>query len=208
MKPASKPKIIDITKVSEYEKYLYRCLIGPFARYKRRVEYLKTAIAKGFHKKLLIFNEGVVGQIEYSPAEVSYYPIVGDKTTVVNCIWVLKKAKGHSFGKQLLDNAIKGAKGADSLATIALENHWSPWFKKSEMERLGFRPLESIKVAHKTKYKGTVFSIYLMWMPIAERAKPPTWNKQKILEGVDSCIAHPLYHPQAYEQKRILYIVQ
>lgn len=109
-KSVSQIKIINITKVSEYEKHLYRCLIGPFRRYKKRREYLKKAIPKGFHKKLLIFDGDVVGQIEYAPAEVSYYPITGDNITVMNCIWVLRKAKGHNFGKRLLEDMIKKRK--------------------------------------------------------------------------------------------------
>ncbi len=204
MKLASEAKIIDITKMSEYEKHLYRCLTGPFRRYKRRMEYLKKAIPKGFHKKLLILNGEVVGQIEYSPAEFSYYPIIGDNIIVMNCIWVLRKAKGHNFGKKLLEDMTKSEKDASGFATIALENHWSPWFKKWEMEKLGFKPLDSIKVVHKTKYEGQVFSIHLMWMPITENTKPPTWNQQKLLEGITFCILHPLYHPQTYEQKQIL----
>jgi len=204
MKLVSQTKIVDITKNCEYEKYLYRCLAGPFRRYKKRIEYLRKAIPKGFHKKLLIFNGEVVGQIEYSPAEVSYYPVMGDNKIVMNCIWVLRKAKGHNFGKRLLEDMIKSEKDASGFATIALENHWSPWFKKGKIEKLGFKPLDSIKVAHKTKYKGQVFGIYLMWMPITESAKSPTWNQQKLLEGITSCILHPLYHPQTYEKKQIL----
>jgi len=204
MKGSFQTKIVDITQIGEYEKYLYRCLTGPFRRYKKRIEYLEKAVPRGFHKKLLILDGEVVGQIEYSPAEVSYYPIVGDNIIVMNCIWVLRKAKGHNLGKQLLEDMMKSEKGAAGFATIALENHWSPWFRKMEMEKLGFKPIDSIKVTHKTKYKGKVFSIYLMWMPTTENAKPPTWNKQKLLEGITSCIAHPLYHPQTYEQKQIL----
>ena len=204
MKLASQNKIVDITQIGEYEKYLYRCLTGPFRRYKKRIEYLKKAIPKGFHKKLLIFNGEVVGQIEYSPAEVSDYPIMGDNIIVMNCVWVLRKAKGHNFGNQLLEDMIKSEKDAAGFATIALENHWSPWFKKWQIEKLGFKSLDSIKVVHKTKYKGKVFSIYLMWMPTTENAKPPTWDHEKLLEGVTFCIAHPLYHPQTYEQKQIL----
>ena len=197
-------KIIDITTLSEYEKYLQRCLAGPFRRYKKRTEYLKKAIQKGFHKKFLIFNGAVVGQIEYAPAEASYYPIIGDNTTVMNCIWVLKKAKGHNFGKQLLEDMMKSEKDAAGFATISLENHWSPWFKKEQIEKLGFKPLDSIEVAHKTKCKGQVFGIWLMWMPTNENAKPPTWKVQKLLEGITSCVLHPLYHPQTYEPKQIL----
>lgn len=204
MKLASEAKIINITNKSEYEKYLYRCLAGPFRRYKKRIEYLKKAIPKGFHKKLLLYNGQIIGQIEYAPAEVSYYPIIGSNIIVMNCIWVLRKAKGHNFGKQLLEDMMKSEKKTAGFATIALENHWSPWFKKWQMEKLGFKPLNSINVTHKTKYKGHVFSIHFMWMPTVGKAKPPTWNRQKLFEGITSCTAHPLYHPQTYKEKEIL----
>jgi hypothetical protein len=204
MELVSETEIVDITKNGEYEIYLHRCLAGPYRRYKKRTEYLRKAIPRGFHKKLLIFNGEVAGQIEYSPAEVSYYPIMGDNIMVMNCIWVLKKAKGHNFGKLLLEDLMKSEKDASGFATIALENHWSPWFKKEEIEKLGFKSLDSIKVAHKTKYKGRVFKIHLMWMPTTENSKPPTWNQRKLLEGVTTCILHPLYHPQTYEPKQIL----
>ena len=199
--------IIDITEIAEYEKHLHRCLVGPPSkRYKKRIEYLKKAIPKGFRKKLLIFDGDVVGQIEYAPAEASYYPIIGDNIIVMNCIWVLRRAKGHNFGKRLLADMIESEKDAAGFATIALENHWSPWFRKRQMEKLGFRAVDSIDVVHKTKYKERVFSIYLMWMPKIENAKLPAWNKEKLLEGITSCVAHPLYHPQTYEPKRILAI--
>ena len=94
---------------------------------------------------------------------------------------------------------MKSEKDATGFVTIALEKHWSPWFKKWQMEKLGFKPIDSVKVAHKTKHKGQAFSIYLMWMPTTENTKPPAWNKQKLLEGVTFCIAHPLYHPQAWK---------
>jgi len=204
MKLASEIRIVDVTRNGEYEIFLHRCLAGPFRRYKKRTEYLRKAIPRGFHKKLLIFNGEVTGQIEYSPAEVSYYPMKGDNIIIMNCIWVLKKAKGHYFGKLLLENVIRSEKEAAGFATIALENHWSPWFKKEEIEKLGFKSLGSIKVAHKTKHKGRAFKIHLMWMPTAENSKPPTWNQQKLLEGITPCILHPLYHPQTYEPKQIL----
>jgi len=204
MKLASRMRIVDITRLGQYDEYLHKCLAGLGARYKRRAEYLEKAIPEGLHKKLLIFNEEVVGQIEYSPAYVSYYPIMGDSIIVINCIWVLRKAKGHNLGKQLLEDMMKSEKDASGFATIALENHWSPWFRKSEIERLGFKPLVSIEVTHKTRHKGRVFSIHLMWMPITEKVKPPSWNQQKLLEGITSCMLHPLYHPQTYVKKQIL----
>ena len=199
MKSVSQIRIIDITEVSEYEKHLYRCLTGPFRRYKKRQRYLEKAIPKGFRKKLLISDGGIVGQIEYVPAEVSYYSITGNNIIVMNCIWVLRKAKGHNLGRRLLQDMTKSESDAAGFATIALENHWSPWFKKWQTEKLGFKPIDSIKVAHKAKHKGQVFSIYLMWMPRTQNAEPPKWEKQKFLEGLTFCTAHPLYHPQTWE---------
>lgn len=198
-------EIIDITTGSKYEKYIYRCLGGPPSKhYKKRVEYLKQAIPKGFHKKLLIFNREVVGTIEYAPSEASYYPIRGDKTIVMNCIWVLRKARGHHLGKSLVQDMVQSEKHASGFACVALENHWSPWFRKRQMEKLGFDPLELINVTHRTKFKSRPFNIYLMWLQSKPNAKPPIWDWQKLLEGITFCIAHPLYHPQTYKPSRIL----
>jgi hypothetical protein len=205
MKPNCKVKIIDITRNSQYEKYLYKCLAPmPFRKYKKRQKYLESAILKGFHKKLLFLNDEVVGQIEFAPAEVSGYPIKGDNIIVMNCVWVLRRAKGHNFGRQLLRDMIESEKNAAGFATIALENHWSPWLRKEQMEKLGFMSIDAITVEHKTKHVGECFQIHLMWLPRASNAKPPMWDKDKILEGEEFCMAHPLYHPEKPEIKEIL----
>jgi len=204
MKSNSEIKIVDITKNSDYEKYLYRCLAPmPFRRYKKRQRYLETAIPRGFHKKILILNGDVVGQIEYAPAEVSGYPIKGENIIVMNCIWVLRRAKGHNFGKQLLADMMESEKKAMGFATIGLENHWSGWLKKEQMEKLGFKSLASFTLMHKTKHVGQWFKMHLMWLPRTENAKPPTWNKRKLLKGVEWCTAHPLYHPEKLALKEI-----
>jgi len=199
-------RIVDITRTEKYRRYLYRCITGPPSKQcSRRLEYLRQAVPKGFHKKLLLLGEQVVGQIEYSPAEASCYPIVGENVVVMNCVWVLRKAGGHGFGKMLLKDMMEAERDASGFATIALENHWSPWFRKHQMEKLGFKPLCSICVRHKAK-RRRAFNVYLMWMPNAKNARPPRWNQQKLLEGVTSCTAHPLYHPQTYGPKQILEI--
>jgi len=207
MKPRSKITIVDITKNSEHEKYLYRCLAPmPFRRYWRRQKYLEAAIPRGFHKKILVLNGDVVGQIEYAPAYVSSYPIEDDNVVVMNCIWVLRRAKGHNLGKQLLADMMESENKAAGFATLGLENHWSGWLKKEQMEKLGFKSLDSVTVTHKTKHEGQCFKMHLMWLPRARNAKPPTWNKRKLLEGVDVCTAHPLYHPEKLNVKEIFVI--
>ena len=203
MKPAGQPRIVDIAQTGKYRRYLLRCIVGPPSKQcKQRREYLEKAISRGFHKKLLLLNEQIVGQIEYSPAEVSYYPIIGDNLIVLNCISILRKAGRHGFGKRLLEDMIASEKEASGFATVALENHWSPWFKKEQMEKLGFKDIDSITVTHKTK-RRQAFKIHLMWRPNTKNAKQPTWNKQKLLKGITSCTAHPFYHPQTYAPKQI-----
>jgi hypothetical protein len=190
--------------MQNYRKYLDRCLVGPPSKgYEKRKMYLRNSIPRGFHKRLLIHNKEVVGQIEYSPSEVSYYPITGENLIVMNCIWVLCRAKGYGFGRQLLKNMIDNEKDASGFATISLESHWSPWFRKEQMEKLGFKAIDSIRVAHKTKHRTEIFTIHLMWMPRTKSARTPTWNKLQLLEGITACIAHPLYHPKSYEPKQI-----
>jgi len=99
---------------------------------------------------------------------------------------------------------MKSEKNACGFATIALESHWSPWLKKEQMEKLGFEPIDSIKLMHKIKHKGQRFEIYLMWLATIKNASLPTWDKPKLLEGIDFCLAHPLYHPEKPKLKEIL----
>lgn len=207
MESKSEVEVMDITRNSGYESYLYRCLAPmSFRRYRKRREYLEGAISRGFHKKLLIFNGEIVGQIEYAPPEASGYPIMGDNIIVMNCIWVLRKAKGRNLGRRLLNAMTENEGAATGFATIALENHWSPWLKRAQMEKLGFKPLDSIKVTHKKKHRGQCFEIYLMWLPTTKNPDMPTWNKRKLLEGVNFCMAHPIYRPEKSGLKEILQV--
>ena len=200
-----KVRIVDITQNAQYERYLYKCITpAPFGRYRKRREYLATATPRGFHKKLLTVNDEVVGQIEYAPAEVSGCPIRGENIIVMNCIWVLRRAKRHNLGKQLLSDMIESEKNAAGFATIALESHWTPWLKKNQMEKLGFKSLDSVKVVHKAKHVGHPFKIHLMWLPTTKSTNKPKWDKTKLLKGIDFCAAHPLYRPESSKLKEIL----
>jgi len=207
MKVNSGVQFIDVTENPEYERFLYGCLFHSRrdtygdqfhsrrnAFYKQRHEYLLSAIPKGFRKKILIFQEDPVGTIEYAPTEGSGLPIIGDNIVVMNCIWVHRKARGHNFGKQLLKDMIESEKEASGFATIALENYWGPYFKKSEIESLGFKPVKSMKVRHKTKNRERCFELHLMWLPVTEDSEPPTWDESRLLEGVYFCRGHSLYH--------------
>ena len=207
MDAESAVKIVDAAENPEYEGYLYRCLFhvrkdtykNHFRRrgstfYDHRREYLRRAIPKGFHKKILMFEGDQVGTIEYAPAEGSGLPITGDNIVVMNCIWVHRKAQGHSFGKLLLKDMMESEKGTSGFATIALENYWGGYFKKSDMESLGFKSVKSLKVRHKTKNRNRCFELHLMWLPRKRGSRPPVWDESKLLEGVYFCRGHSLFH--------------
>ncbi len=77
--------------------------------------------------------------------------ISGEHVIVMNCVSVLRKAKMHGFGRLLVEHMVKSKRNVYGFATIALENHWGPWFTKDQIERLGFRSVDSIDLVHKTK---------------------------------------------------------
>jgi hypothetical protein len=200
-------EIVDAAESPKYEEYLYRCLFharkdmygNHFRRrrsnfYDHRRAYLRHAIPRGFHKKILIFEGDQVGTIEYAPVEGSGLPIIGDNVIVMNCIWVHRKTHGHSFGKRLLKAMRETEKGASGLATIAMENYWGPYFKKSEIESLGFESVKSIRVRHKIKNRERRFELHLMWLPMIKGSKHPTWDESKLLQGVYFCRGHSLFH--------------
>jgi len=173
-------------------KHLYKCLAPhPYRRYRKRAQYLEKAAPRGLRKEILFMDGDAVGQIEYAPAAVSAYPVSGVDVYVMNCIWVLRRAKGHRFGRMLMERMIEYVGDSAGIATVALEGYPSPWLKFPHMEYLGFRPLESRKMRHKKKHRDVCFKAYLMWMPLRGDAEPPVMDWKEILRGVDFCIAHP-----------------
>lgn len=200
-------EIFDATESPNYAGYLYKCLFHSkkdeyknyfhrrrSAFYDCRHKYLKCAIPQGFRKKILVFEGDPVGTIEYAPATGSGLPISGHNVVVINCIWVQRKGQGHHFGKLLLKAMMESEKRASGFATIALDNYWGPYFKKSEMERLGFESVKSVRVRHKTKNRGRCFELHLMWLPVTKDSKSPVWDESKLLEGVHFCRGHSLFH--------------
>ena len=178
-------------------RFLYKCLAPhPFRKYRKRDRYLDEAAPKGLRKEILFMDGDAVGQIEYAPAEASAYPISGHEVYVMNCIWVLRRAKNHGFGRMLMKGMVNKICNAAGIATIALEGHPSPWLRLPHMEYLGFRSLDSARMRHKVKHRDVCFRTHLMWMPLRANAEPPEMDWKALLRGVDFCIAHPLYRAE------------
>lgn len=99
-----------------------------------------------------------------------------------------------------MKDIVESERNTNGFVTIGLENHWSSWFKRWQMEKPGFTSLDSIAVTHKTKHKEQLFKIHPMWLPATENARPPTLNKKGLLKGVSFCLGHPFYRPQTWKE--------
>jgi hypothetical protein len=198
-------EIVDAIDDPKYEQLLYRCLIRRKAKWipvknrenyeeNLRYRYLKDVVPKGFHFKVLFHDGDYVAMVEYAPAEFSGYPITGDGVVVMNCVWVLRKYGGNDYGRVLVRDMMDSEREASGFATIGLENQWTGWLTKKQMEVLGFESVRSIELAHKMKHRGRRFTLHLMWLPAKGEAEPPTWDESKLLEGYYVCDSHPLYH--------------
>ena len=199
-----KVEFIEVMSTRGYEDYHYKCLTAMTKRrYRKRTLYLEWAKPRGLQKEVLFVDGDAVGMIEYAPAGSSAYPICGSGVWVVNCIWVLRRAKGHHYGKALMSRTIDSVEDAGGLATIALEGHHSPWLKLRQMEYLGFRSIDSRTMRHRVKRPEACFRTHLMWMPLAEEATPPRMDWEEMLKGVDFCIAHPLYRAERLKLEKV-----
>jgi len=197
-------EIIDVTENPKYERFLYRCIFHVkkslarsviFKNYEYRHKYLKSAIPRGFHKKVLFYRGNHVGMIEYAPAQASGLPIKGKNIIVMNCIWVHRSGAGNHFGKRLMIHMMEENKEANGFATLGCgKTFYSAFIRKDDMEKIGFKSVKSIRVKHKGIRKAKPFTIHLMWLPITKNAKPPSWDESKLLEGLFFCEGHPLHH--------------
>ncbi len=202
MEQYSSVKIVDVSHKPEYRRLLVGCIFHlrkqiPLKRlYKRnseRVAYLKSAIPKGYHMKVLFYKGDPTGMIEYGPPEAAGLPIEGRNIIVMNCIWVHRRTPGKNFGALLMSDMMESEKHAAGFATIGLENYWMIWLQKQHMEKLGFRSIRSVRLKHKIYKKGHCFAVHLMWLPNMKGAKFPDWNESQLFYGVDFCNSHPLY---------------
>jgi GNAT superfamily N-acetyltransferase len=190
-------KIVDAIRDPELGKFLYKCLAPITHRpYRKRTRYYEGAVPGGLGKEVLFLDGAAVGMIEYAPVGASGYPISGEGVWVMNCVWVLRRAKGHRLGRMLMGRMLEAAEGASGFATIALEGHHSPWLRLPQMEYLGFRSIDSMRMRHRVKWPEVCFRTHLMWMPLGEGSEPPVMDWGEMLRGVDFCIAHPLYRAE------------
>lgn len=171
-----------------------------------RLGYLRVARERGLRKLLLLHEETVAGQLETVPPEVSGFPVSGEGLLFVHCIWVQEAYTGLEGGRRLLA-AAAATEGVRSLATVAY-NEVLPWMPMSFFEAQGFTCIDQLETGR--FYENVPIVAYLMWRPLADDAPPPTWDREKFLDGVDFCPAYPwmfgkrLYWGDRYDHHAVL----
>ena len=201
-------EVVDIKQHPRREEIMARCLApeeipenDPI-----RMGYLRLAWPRGLNKVLLLHDKRVVGQIEYAPPESSGLPVSGEGVSVVHCVWVLDAYTGLEGGRRLL-SACAVASMAQSLVTVAY-NHTLPWMPAGFFESHGFVALDQVETGR--FFEDTPIVAYLMWRPVCSGAPQPTWDRDKLLDGVDFCPAYPwlfgkrIYWGQKYPYQGVI----
>ena len=83
--------------------------------------------------------------IEYAPLETAWAPIVGDNYIYLYCLWVTGDAKGHGYGRALMEYCIADAKAKGKSGICMLGAHKQKgWLSdQSFAKKFGFVPVDS-----------------------------------------------------------------
>jgi uncharacterized protein YciI len=206
--PEESFRVVDAKTHPRFLELVVRCFAPSQILEDDRVRrgYLMHAEPRGLRKLLLVMENEVAGQIEFAPPEASGLPVSGQSVTVIHCLWVQGAFTGLEGGRRLLA-ACAAQAGTDSLATIAY-NASLPWLPRSFFQTHGFVTLDQVETGR--FYGDLPIVAYLLYKPLRPGASPPTWDREKLLEGVDFCPAYPwlfgkrLYWGESYAWKGVV----
>ena len=77
------------------------------------------------------FSEGLVFKrldergkvfIEYAPIEAAWRPVVGERYSVIHCLWVSGRFKGNGWGARLLEECVNDARKAGSAGVAVVSS--------------------------------------------------------------------------------------
>ncbi len=153
-----------------------------------RSDFLRRTCHRGLQKLLLRYEGDTIGQIELAPPGVAALPLAGDGAIIVHCLWVVDAYAGLDAGRQLLAAAATRNPEARSLVTVAYNSELA-WLPRSFFLRNGFVTIDQVDTGR--FFGDTQITAYLMWRPLRDGAPRPSWNRNRLLEGVEFCPAYP-----------------
>ena len=83
--------------------------------------------------------------IEYAPLETAWVPVIGDNYLYIYCLWVQGEAKGHGYGRQLMEFCIADArkKGKSGICMLGAQKQ-KAWLSDQQFAaRFGFQAVDT-----------------------------------------------------------------
>jgi len=98
------------------------CAIGSDKVNRARANQKKEWLSKRFSKGHRFLKADVRGKvfIEYSPAEVSIFPVEAEGFALIQCFWVSGRFKGHGLGRKLYDQVEADCRAAGYKGIVAV----------------------------------------------------------------------------------------
>lgn len=83
--------------------------------------------------------------LEYAPLETAWVPVVGDQFLYLYCLWVTGDAKGHGYGRALMESCLADARSAGKAGVCMLaSDKQKAWLSdQSFAEAFGFQTVDT-----------------------------------------------------------------
>ena len=99
--------------------------------------------------------------IEYAPLETAWVPIMGDNYIYIYCLWVSGSAKGHGYGRALMEYCIEDAraKGKSGVCMLGAKKQKSWLSDQAFAKKFGFETVDATENGYELlalSFDGTV----------------------------------------------------
>ena len=130
----------------------------------------KEWLKQRFEEGLVFYRSAERGKcfIEYIPAENAWVPIDAAGWLYINCLWVSGSLKGHGYSSELLEECLRDAKaqGKNGVCILCAEGRKRDYLADSKfLTHKGFQVSDISDCG-----------INLMYLPLAENARPPKFK--------------------------------
>lgn len=105
----------------------------------KREHWFDEMFKRGLRGWIAFQDQAPVGYVEYLPIEAAPYPVVGQNTNFLTCLWVLPHAKHLGIGGSLLAACLGDS--PNGVATIAYQGEYKP---VEFFAHFGFRKVDSM----------------------------------------------------------------
>jgi len=156
---------------------LYYCLPrSGIVNAKSRRAYLRSVSKRWFRKFIALDNGKPIAQAECVPIEHAPFPVKGERSIFINCLWIDKDYRNQDVAQKILNTCINEYKkySPQGIATIALDD-WLPWLQVSQFIKLGFMISDAKPTGIKysginQQFEGREINAYLLFKSLTSDA--------------------------------------